>query len=52
MFFTWLTAKQGRDHERLLAAETREQQRLEKTYVDLLDGYYIELGEEVAALVD
>ena len=37
MFFTWLTAKQGRDHERLLAAEAREQQRLEKTYIDLLD---------------
>ncbi len=48
IFFTWLSGKQGRDHaetvlgqqlthERLLAKEAREQQRLENAYVDLLD---------------
>ena len=47
VFFTWLTGKQGREHaetvlglqlshERLLASEARNEQRLEKTYVDLL----------------
>jgi hypothetical protein len=48
IFFTWLSGKQGRDHaetvlsqqlahERLLASEARDQQRLETAYVDLLD---------------
>jgi hypothetical protein len=48
IFATWLNAKQGRDHaetiskdqlahERLLAKEAREQQRLETAYVNLLD---------------
>ncbi len=47
IFFTWLTGKQGRDHaetisnqrlthERLLAKEAREQERLENAYVELL----------------
>lgn len=47
IFFTWLTGKQGRDHaetitrdqldhERLLAREAREQQRLENAYLELL----------------
>jgi hypothetical protein len=46
--FTWLTARQGREHaetvlglqlnhERLLASEARDQQRLETAYVDLLE---------------
>jgi len=48
VFFTWLTARQGRDHaetvlgqqlahERLLASEERDQQRLETAYVNLLE---------------
>ena len=48
IFFTWLSGKQGRDHaetisgqrlahERLLASEARDQQRLETAYVNLLE---------------
>jgi hypothetical protein len=48
IFFTWLSGKQGRDHaetisgqqlahERLLASEARDQQRLENAYVNLLE---------------
>jgi hypothetical protein len=53
MFFTWLTGKQGRDHaetiaseklehDRLIATEARQQQRLENAYIELLD-----IGERV-----
>ncbi len=34
---TWLTANRGLAHERRLATEARQQQRLENAYVDLLD---------------
>jgi hypothetical protein len=48
IFFTWLSGKQGGDHaetisgqqlahERLLASEARDQQRLETAYVNLLE---------------
>jgi hypothetical protein len=48
VFFTWLTGWQGREqaetvlgqqlaHERLLAREARDQERLENAYVDLLE---------------
>ncbi len=35
--FTWLTGKQARDDARASTREARVQQRLENTYVDLLD---------------
>ena len=34
---TWLTANRGLTHERRLATEARQQQRLENAYVGLLD---------------
>ena len=34
---TWLTANRGLAHERRLATEARQQQRLENAYVGLLD---------------
>jgi hypothetical protein len=37
MFFTWLTGKQSRDDARAIAKETRDQQRLENAYIELLD---------------
>jgi hypothetical protein len=37
MFFTWLTGKQARDDARATAREARQLQRLENTYVGLLD---------------
>ncbi len=37
IFFTWLTGKQARDDARATTREARQQQRLESTYVDLLD---------------
>ncbi|MGO9552327.1 hypothetical protein [Mycobacterium sp.] len=37
IFGTWLTGKQGRDDAKALAKDARQQQRLETTYVDLLD---------------